>query len=140
VASGVVEPAGGGFRLGDQVGVLEPANVEALAGLVADRLPGGTSALVVGDTRLDALLGFIIARARALPLALMYDHEGIGNIHGVLPKGARACLITGLLQDSWRIDEFQGLCRQHDVEPGGVVALVSSVAVRDGRVNAVLEL
>lgn len=140
IAARVVEHAAEGLQLGDQAGLLDPAKVEALGQLVTARLPSGISALVVGDTRLDTLLGFVVARARSLPQALMYDREGVGNLHGALARGAQACFVTGVLQDSWRIDEFEGLCRQHEVEPAGVIALVSTAGVADGRVNTLMEL
>lgn len=140
VAAGVVERADGQLRLGDQAGLLQPGNVEALARLVAERIPARASALVVGETRLDALLGFVAGRSLNLPIAMMYDREGIAGLQGELGREARACLLTGVLKDSWRIAEFVGLSRRVGAEAVGVVALVSAIGCRDDRVTALLEL
>lgn len=139
MAAGLVEQVDGGLRLGDQVGLLEPAKVEALGRLVVAGLPSGTSALVIGSGRLDALLGYVTARTLGLRLAMMYDREGIGEMVGLLPEGARACLVTGILQDAWLVDQFTGVCRLNRVEALGVVALVST-ARKDDRVTSFLSI
>ncbi len=130
----------GELRLGDQDGLLVPAEVDRLGRLAGDLLPPDVTGIVIGETRLDALLGYMVGRTRELPVVLMYDREGIGGLRGSLPPTGELCLLTGVLQDPWMVDEFEGLCRQHGVAAAGAAALVSVLSPADPRVRALVQI
>ncbi|HZU16654.1 MAG TPA: hypothetical protein VFD01_08690 [Candidatus Dormibacteraeota bacterium] len=132
--------ASGELGLGDQDGLLAPAEVDRLGRLAGELIPPGIAGIVIGESRLDALLGYAVGRSRGLPILLLRDHEGIAELRGEVPEAGALYLLTGVLESSRMLDEFEGLCRRVGASGAGALALVSTLSPPDPRVRAVVQL
>lgn len=132
--------ASGELTLGDQDGLLAPAEVDRLGHLAAELIPPAVAGIVIGEARLDALLGYAVGRSLGLPILLLRDHEGIAELRGEVPEAGALYLLTGVLESPRMVDEFEGLCRRVGVPGAGALALVSTLFPPDPRVRAVVQL
>ena len=141
LASGIVTRDNGGLRPGDQSGVLDAPTIESLASLVAALIPKSTTVLLTGPAAADALIAYLVGKQLHLRSVVIYDSEGAAVVQGRLPTdGGNACFVTAVLQHSWSLDEFDGICRGAGIKPASCVALLDTLPKADQRVKSVLRI
>lgn len=142
LASGIVtRDEGGRLKPGDQSGVLDAPTIESLASFVAALIPKSTTVLLTGPAAADALIAYLVGKQLNLRSVVIYDSEGAAMVRGHLPAdGGNACFVTAVLQYSWQLDEFDGICRGSGIGPASCVALLDTLPTVDQRVQSVLRI
>jgi hypothetical protein len=142
LASGIVaRDTGGRLKPGDQSGVLDAPTIESLASQVAALIPKSTTVLLTGPAPADALIAYLVGKLQNLRSVVIYDSEGAAMVRGDLPTdGGNACFVIAVLQYSWQLDEFDGICRGAGIEPASCVALLDRLQTTDQRVTSLLRI
>jgi len=106
-------------------GMLDPAGVDQLGTLLADKARAvDPNLVVVGEGANDLILGFVVARELSLPLVRALNLEGLVGASGAFPASPRGVFVADRVH-KW---EFSTAVRNLlEREGGELVAVVSLV-------------
>jgi hypothetical protein len=131
VSVGILKPQADGavgYELATPMPVAQPDVIDALAEMIERRLPARTRGIAFPDGNMNAQLAYALARKVSVPLAVLYDVEGLGYLDGPLPTEGSLSLVSYVLESPWLVREFAGLCKGRAVTTGSVVTIVDRLA------------
>jgi hypothetical protein len=112
-------------------GMLDPAGVDELGGMLADKARSvEPNVVVVGEGANDLILGFVVARELGLPLVRVLNLEGLVGASGTLPAHPRAVFVADRVHKREFATAVSNLIEREGGELAAIVALVD-LAVAD---------
>jgi hypothetical protein len=126
------------LELGDQTGILDPATTEPLVEMIRKLLPEDVAGIAVGAGLSDVLLGYLLGKQLAVPVASIANQDGMVRVVGRLPDSGAVWLVISVLDEPATIAEFGAASSRSGAQAAGVVALVDRLSHPDPRVRALL--